>query len=181
MTPPRACFVTGGPGSGKTTLVKQAVAAVGTRAGGFYTEELRAGGMRQGFRIVTFDGKQAVLAHVTVKGPHRVGKYGVDVAALDSVGVTALEQAIARSDLVVVDEIGKMELFSTDFKAAVWQALDSGKPVLGTVMLASHPWADQVKRHPGVTLLTVTRETRLQALAHVLRWLDLQLKGSLRD
>ncbi len=53
----RACLITGGPGSGKTTIVRQAASAAGVRAGGFYTEEVRSGGVRQGFRIVTLDGK----------------------------------------------------------------------------------------------------------------------------
>jgi len=177
-----AYLLTGGPGVGKTTIIKQALDnALRTKyrspqggqagAGGFFTEEIRAGGVRQGFRIVTLDGQSAILAHVDTKGPYRVSKYGVDVEGLDRVGVAALRQAIRECDLVVIDEIGKMELFSHAFTEAVLEAINSNKRVLGTIMLPSHPWADQIKRHPNVVTITVTRMNHRQVLGQVLDWL----------
>ena len=168
----KACLLTGGPGVGKTTLIMRAVQAAGPVAGGFLTEEIRAGGARQGFRIVTLDGRSAILSHVDIRSPHRVGKYGVDIRSLDDVGVAALVSATQDRELVVIDEIGKMELFSASFRDAVSDALDSGKRVLGTVMLASHPWADRIKRHPNVALVSVTRENREQVLEKVIEWLE---------
>jgi nucleoside-triphosphatase THEP1 len=156
---------------GKTTIIKQALDKSQVRAGGFFTEEIRAGGVRQGFRIVTLDGRSAILAHVDIKSPNRVSKYGVDVQGLDRVGVDAVNKAIRECDLVVIDEIGKMELFSPAFKQAVLEAIDSNKRVLGTIMLHSHPWADEIKRHPDVASITVTRINHRQVLEHVLQWL----------
>ena len=127
----RVYLLTGRPGTGKTSLVKQVAARMKGKAGGFYTEEIRTRGVRQGFRLVTLDGEEAVLAHVNVRSPHRVGKYGVDIDGLDRVGVPALYKAARQCDLVVVDEIGKMELFSAEFREAVSQAIDSRKRVLG--------------------------------------------------
>lgn len=167
------CLLTGSPGTGKTTIVKEAIVRTKTKAGGFYTEEIRSGGIRWGFRIITLDGQSAVLAHVDISSPHRVSKYGVDADNLDKVGVAAIHQAIDESDLIVIDEIGKMELFSPRFEEAVLKAIDSGKKVLGSIMLNPHPFADKIKRHPGVKVIQVTRVNHAQVSGEVTRWLEI--------
>ncbi len=159
------------PGAGKTSLIKQAVAALGNKAGGFYTEEIRVHGIRQGFRIITLDGQTTLLAHVDIHSLHRVSKYGVDTEGLDEVGVTALQKAAQECDLVVIDEIGKMELFSEKFKSVVWGIIESGKKVLGTIMLKYDPWADKIKQKPQVQLITLTRNNRQEVLAQIQEWL----------
>jgi len=168
----RACLLTGEPGVGKTTIIKQALEHARTKAGGFFTEEIRDHGVRRGFRIIALDGQSAILAHTDFKSPHRVSKYGVDIEGLDRVGVTALKDAIRDCDLVVVDEIGKMELFSPSFRGAVLEALDSGSRVLGTIMFSSHPVADDIKRHPNVAVVSVTKANREQVLSQIKRWLE---------
>ena len=144
---------------------------MGGRAGGFYTEEIRGEGVRQGFRLVTLDGQSAILAHVNIHSPQRVSRYGVDIDNLDWVGVSALLKAAQQCDLVVVDEIGKMELFSANFREAVSKIIDSSKMVLGTIMLNSNPWSDAIKLRPQVNLVVVTRATYPQVLEGLLRWL----------
>jgi len=165
-------LLTGRPGTGKTSLIKQAVAGMKGKAGGFYTEEIRSQGVRQGFRLVTLDGQDAILAHVNIHSPYRVSRYGVDIDNLDRVGVSALHQAAQQCDLVVIDEIGKMELFSASFREAVLQIIDSGKRVLGTIMLSPDPRADAIKRKPQVKLVTVTRANHQEVLEELLRWLN---------
>jgi nucleoside-triphosphatase len=165
------CLLTGSPGTGKTTVIRQAIAGSEIKAGGFYTEEIRSGGIRQGFRIVTLDGQDAILAHVDNHSRYRVSKYGVDITNLDNIGVAAIEQAIAESDLIVIDEIGKMELFSPRFSEAVLKAINSGKKVLGTIMLNPHPFADEVKRHPNVKVVELTRANHDQVLKEIIDWL----------
>jgi len=123
----RVYLLTGKPGTGKTSLIKEAITGMEGKAGGFYTEEIRTRGIREGFRLVTLDGRRAILAHIDIHSSHRVGKYGVDTESLDRVGVSALRQAVQDCDLVIIDEIGKMELFSADFKDAVSQIIDSGR------------------------------------------------------
>jgi nucleoside-triphosphatase len=164
-------LLTGSPGTGKTTVIRQAIARSEVKAGGFYTEEIRSGSTRQGFRIITLDGRDAVLAHVGSHSRYRVSKYGVDVQNLDNVGVAAINQAIEISDLIVIDEIGKMELFSPDFRQAVLKAIDGGKKVLGTVMLNPNPFADSIKRHPEVKVVQLTRANHDEVLREIVDWM----------
>jgi len=165
-------LLTGTPGTGKTSLIKQVVAGMRGKAGGFYTEEIRTGGARQGFRLVTLDGADTILAHVNIDSPFKVSKYGVDIDGLDRIGVPALIKASKQCDLVVIDEIGKMELFSAEFREAVFQIIDSGRRVLGTIMLNPHPQADAIKRRPEVNLIAVTRDNHQQVLEELRRWLE---------
>ena len=80
----------------------------------------------------------------------------------------AIERAIAEAQLIVIDEIGKMELLSNRFRQAVLAALECGKPVLATIMLAAHPWADALKRRPEVSLIVLTEANRDQMAAEIL-------------
>ena len=165
-------LLTGIPGTGKTSLIKQAVAEMMGKAGGFYTEEIRSRGIRKGFRLVTLDGQDAILAHVKSQSRYRVGQYGVDIDSLERVGVPALLKAAQQCELVVIDEIGKMELFSASFRKAVLEIIDSGKRVLGTIMFSPNPWTDAIKRRPQVDLVPVTGSNYQQVLAEVKRWLE---------
>ncbi len=165
-------LLTGKPGTGKTSLIKQAVAGMKDRAGGFYTEEIRSHGVRQGFRLVTLDGQRTILAQVEIRSPYRVSKYGVDTGCLDRVGVFALRQAAEECALVIIDEIGKMELFSVDFRKTVLQIIDSGKRVLGTIMIIPNSWADAIKLKPQVKLVEVTRDNHQEVLAELRHWLE---------
>ena len=167
----RVLLLTGRPGTGKTVLIREAMARTQAAFAGFYTEEIRASGARRGFRMVTLDGETAILAHVGISGPHRVGRYGVDTASLERVGVSALVRAAVEADLIVIDEIGKMELISPRFRDAVMQAIDSGKKVLGTIMLQPHPFSDEIKRHPAVEVLLVTRNNRARMRNKISEWL----------
>ncbi len=165
-------LLTGQPGTGKTSLIKQAIAGLEGKAGGFYTEEIKSQGARQGFRLVTLDGQTAVLAHLYFHSPHRVSKYGVDLESLDKIGVAAINQAVQECDLVVIDEIGKMELFSAKFREAVLGILKSQKRLLGTIMLSPNPCADAIKRQPQVNLVTVTRNNHQTVLEGLRAWLE---------
>ena len=171
MVIPKALLLTGPPGSGKTTLIQHAVERLGGRAGGFYTREIREKGTRVGFEIVTLEGERAVMSHVRFRSPHRVGRYGVDVEALERVGVAALKRATRSGLLVVVDEIGKMELCSAAFREAVSEALELGEKLLGVIMLAPNPWADGIKRDARVRVLPVSRGNRDAVSQEMIDWL----------
>jgi len=168
----QAYLLTGKPGVGKTTLIREALSRANKKSGGFYTREIRSHALREGFEIVTLEGATAVLAHVSFESPHRVSKYGVNVESLNHVGVRALRRATAECDLVVIDEIGKMELLSLDFREAVLEALDSGRKVLATIMLSPQPWTDRIKKDSRVKVIQVSRSNHQQVLKEVLAWLN---------
>jgi nucleoside-triphosphatase len=156
----RTILLTGRPGVGKTTIIQSIANRLGGAAGGFYTAEIRQGGRRLGFKILTLDGREGILSHVDVKGPHRVSKYGVNVRDLEQIGVAALLRAVKDGKYVVVDEIGKMELFSQRFREAIAAAIGSDSLVVGTVMKSRNPWVDELKSLPQVTVLEVTESNR---------------------
>ena len=152
----------GRPGAGKSTVAGRLADLLGERGlrvGGFVTEELRERGRRVGFAVEAFDGERATLAHVSLPGPPRVSRYGVDLEAFERVALPAVEAA-ARSDVVVVDELGKMELASGRFREAVSELFDGSVPVVATVHAFAHPFTDALKRREDVERHRVTRATR---------------------
>jgi len=120
---------------------------------------------------VTLDGQEVVLAHVDFSERCSVGKYGVDVTGFERVGVKALQKALADCELVVIDEIGKMELFSEAFRKTVLQSVNSSRRVLGTIMFRAHPWADCIKQLPQVALVELTRANRGEVRSRLELWL----------
>jgi nucleoside-triphosphatase len=162
-------LLTGRPGCGKTTLIKRVVNNLPRPAGGFYTEEIRDGGTRAGFKIVTLDGEEVVFAHIDLKTPERIGKYRLDLSALETVGVKAVREAVRGRRLVVIDEIGPMEIRSAIFRDAINEALDSEVPVLATIFARPLPFTDAIKSRPDVTLIEVcpdNRERLISELSH---------------
>ena len=168
----RTILLAGRPGVGKTTVIKEVVERLGGRAGGFYTAEIRKRGRRQGFKIITLDGQEGILSHVNIKGLPRVSKYGVNLKDLEEIGVAALRRAGAEANCIVVDEIGKMELFSEGFRKVVMEAIESEKVVLGTVMAARHPWVEALKALPQVSVLEVTLDNRDKMAPLVMEMLE---------
>lgn len=158
-------LVTGRPGVGKTTLVVRVadnVRSHGFRVGGFVSREERVGGSRIGFVLIDLaTGEQAYLARVGTGTP-RIGKYVVSIDNLERLGVKAVSDAISSADLVVIDEIGPMELLSQAFKKVVTQALDSPKPVLATIHYRAKddPFGRTVLARNDCQLFTVTESNR---------------------
>jgi nucleoside-triphosphatase len=153
-------LLTGRPGCGKTTLIKRVVNKLAQPVGGFYTEEIRESGERVGFKIVTLDGQEAVFAHVDFRTSERLGKYGLNLFALETIAVAALRAALRAWQLVVIDEIGPMEIRSRIFCDVVNEALDGGAPILGTITARSFPFTDTIKKRPDVIMIEVRLENR---------------------
>ena len=170
----RTLLLTGRPGIGKTTVIKAVAEVLGNRAGGFTTEEMHGPGGRAGFRLATLDGQAAVMAHTNLrgKGRPRVGRYGVDVGAIERIGVAALRLAMQERRVVIIDEIGKMELFCGPFKDIVLRAVGGPHAVIATVMVKPNPWVDALKAMPQVEGWEVTAQNRDGMAERVLRWLD---------
>lgn len=161
-----AILLTGRPGVGKSTAISKIVSLLGDRAAGFYTREIRAGGQRTGFEIVTLDGRVGYLAtrdpDIAFVRAAPFGKYRVNLEAIDALAVPAIRQAMKRSQVVVIDEIGPMEILSESFCRAVLAILDSEVAVIGAIVQRPHPFADQVKAHPRVIMRIVTPANRDQ-------------------
>ena len=112
-----------------------------------------------------------MLAHIDLPGPPRVGRYGVDLAALERLAVPALREAGDR-EVVIIDELGKMELASQPFRDAVSAIFDRPARVVATVHTARHPFTDALRRRPEIEtmrLTTATRDELPQLLATRLR------------
>jgi nucleoside-triphosphatase THEP1 len=152
-------LLTGTPRSGKTTVVQNVVRKL-DRCAGFYTQEMKEGNVRVGFRLVTLDNKECILSHKRTKSPYRVGAYRVDCDCIERLGVAAVVQGIEKGYTVIIDEIGKMELFSNSFKHAVIRALESGSPVLATILLHPHPFCDEIKKRKDTEIIEVTEANR---------------------
>lgn len=168
-------LLTGRPGVGKTTVIRRVVEHLeGWKACGFYTRELRQGGRRMGFQVVTLDGREGRLAEVGLGSPHRVGRYGVDLESFERMALPVL--TIPQADLIVIDEIGKMECFSHAFQQAVQRALDGPVPVVGTIGRGGPPFMHSVRRRGDVQLTEVTRANRAELPAQLAQML-MELKG----
>jgi len=163
-------LLTGRPGVGKTTVIRRVVERLdGWRICGFTTQEVRRSGRRTGFQVVTLDGQAGRLAEVGFVSPYRVGRYGVDLEGFECVALPALEAP--EVDLVVVDEIGKMECFSLAFQQAVKRALGGPIPVLGTIGQGGGPFMREIRNRGDLQLLEVTRAGRMDLpvqLVHML-------------
>ncbi len=171
MTGKHVLLLTGAPGVGKTTLLRQVAAALAERKlNGFTTEEMREGGRRVGFRIVPLHGDGRVMAHERFRSAARVSHYGVDVDAVDAVANVALQRR-AGCELYLVDEIGKMECFSGRFVTAMRALLDSDKRVVATIARTGAGFIAEVKRRDDVELWEVTRRNRHALVAAVLQWI----------
>jgi nucleoside-triphosphatase len=162
-------FLTGHPGVGKTTIIKKLIEKLKIPAGGFYTEEIRENNMRMGFAVATLSGFKGVLAHRNFKSRYKVGQYGVGVYTLNRIGVKEIQMCLMEKKLIVIDEVGKMELLSPQFQAVVEKALDADNPVLGTLTLARHPFVQKITSRDDVKITEVTKDNREKVFKTLLK------------
>ncbi len=159
-------FITGEPGVGKTTLIKKVAENLGSEAIGFWTEEVRdrRSGKRTGFRIVSTQGDKRLFASKTFRSRKLVGSYGVNVNRFEEVAVPVLEKALRSSagKVVIVDEIGKMELFSRRFRELVRTlAYEPRIKLVATLPIRDvHPLVKELRRLQGAVLIELTRDNR---------------------
>ncbi|MGB6929345.1 MAG: nucleoside-triphosphatase [Syntrophobacteria bacterium] len=161
--PANNILVTGPPRSGKSTLIEKVVQGISRPATGFFTQELREKGRRVGFSITTLEGKTGVLAHQDIKSRFRVGNYRVNLEDLDQIAVPSMLPS-TPDQIVVVDEVGKMECFSPLFKETLIQVLSSANLVIGSVAIKGDRFIQSIKKRDDVSLVSITEKTRDAAL-----------------
>lgn len=161
-------LLTGRPAIGKTTLIKKLIDSTSLSKGGFYTEEIREAGQRVGFSLTTLDGRKSILAGLKIRSVYRVGRYSVDIDNFEAIGVESIRKAISTKELIVIDEIGRMELFSHKFRDVVVQALKTGR-VLATIRQGKGGFVGKIKSGKDIRVLEVNLENRGVLLSELTR------------
>jgi nucleoside-triphosphatase len=161
----RLLFLTGPSGIGKTSILLRTIDSLnakGLKTGGMISREVREKGIRVGFEIVDIKtGQKGWLAHINQPTGPQISKYRVNMNDLNRIGVAAIKKAVEEADVIVVDEIGPMELFSTKFKEAIIKSMKSEKQILGTIHARSRdPFIIKIKTHEEANIIEVTMENR---------------------
>lgn len=153
-------FLTGAPSSGKTTAIKRLIPLLPRKANGFYTEEERVDSKRIGFVLHTLDGKTGYLAHQDIQSEFHIRRYGVSIENIEKLAVPAITPV--NNNIIILDEIGKMECFSEKFVQASQKALDSKNLVIGTITLGGDEYIQEVKKRDDIEIIEITPENRDQ-------------------
>jgi len=164
-------LITGPPRCGKSTLIERVVRQLDQPATGFFTRELRTGKRRVGFAIETLDGRRGILAHQDLKSRRQVGKYGVNLEDIDRIAAPSLLPS-RPGELVVVDEIGKMECFSRLFRDTLIRVLDSGHQLLGSIAFKGDRFIQGIKARDDVLLIGLSEASREEAVGVVVDHLN---------
>jgi nucleoside-triphosphatase len=160
-------LLTGPPRCGKSTVIEKLIKQIHEPIIGFFTREIKENGRRAGFSIITLDGREGVLAHEESKSRVRVGKYGVNIDELDRIAVSAMIPS-RKDQIVVIDEIGKMECYSPLFRERLIKTLDSANSVIGSIAQKGSPFIEKIKERKDVLLVSVSEENRDSLAAYLL-------------
>ncbi len=157
--------ITGLPGSGKTYALLRVIEMLSEEElsiGGMIDEPVGDGRHKTGFTVRDLmTGHKEIFASTEIESKVMVGKIGVDLAKLEEIGVTAIKNACECCDIIVIDEVGKMEVESQAFIDAVKEALDVDKPMIITLHKKSrNPLLQDIRRRDDVRILEVTPTNR---------------------
>jgi nucleoside-triphosphatase THEP1 len=160
----KTLLFTGAPGCGKSTLIESMIKKMDRPACGFFTREVREVGRRTGFSITTLDGRSGILAREGLLSLYRVGRYGVCIEDIERIAVPSMTPE-TEEEIVVVDEIGKMECMSVLFRNTLRALLDSVHPVIGSVALKGDSFIEGIKQRNDVLVVKVTDKNRDELVA----------------
>jgi nucleoside-triphosphatase len=114
---------------------------------------------------------EGILAREGLPSPSRVSRYGINQEDMEEVGARSLEEGLRGFPLVVIDEIGNMEVVSLRFQQAVIACLESVTPVLGVIKAGEGPFVSRIKQRDDVEIIELTRDVRAAVKARVKAWL----------
>jgi nucleoside-triphosphatase len=166
-------LVTGLPGIGKTTLIKKLAEVLNDlNPIGFYTAEIREDTIRRGFELIGLDGRRGLLSHIDIKSPYRVGKYKVDIKGFEDF-LDSIPFFNPSTPMVIIDEIGKMECLSDQFKKLLKETLDSEKWVIATIAFKGGGLITEVKERQDVKLFEITKKNRDSLFSEILKEVEI--------
>ncbi len=174
---PKNILITGPPGSGKSTLIEKLTQKIRGPLTGFFTRDIREKGQRVGFSIKTLDGKKGVLAHIKFEGDVRLGKYKVNLKEFEEIAIPAMTPSRSE-EIIIVDEIGKMECLSSAFRTALIKTLDSENRVIGSIAQRGTPFIEEIKKRKDVLLVAISRENREAKFLSLLQELASNVQGT---
>jgi nucleoside-triphosphatase THEP1 len=158
-------LITGLPRSGKSTLISKLIQYYTDEKSyiiyGFLTPEVRKNKKRIGFNIVDIYSKKIYqLARVgDFKSKYRVGKYCVFIDKFNKYLEVLKNIELKAVDLIIIDEIGKMELFSKKFQTLIKRLFLSNISIIATIGLKlQHSLKNYLINLPSVKLLTLNRQ-----------------------
>jgi len=152
-------LITGPPRCGKSTLIEKVVSRIERPVTGFFTREIKGKGRRVGFSINTLDGREGILAHENIKSQLRVGKYGVNLKDIEAIAVPSMIPT-RRMQIVVIDEIGKMECFSRLFKETLIRILGSSNRMIGSIAEKGDHFIQRIKERDDAMVIMITTQNR---------------------
>jgi nucleoside-triphosphatase len=165
----KVVLLTGEPRVGKTTALKKIIEKIGkSNCIGFYTEEIRNEFDRVGFDCVSLDGRRKRIADINSHSSIRMGRYRIDIEAFEDIALQVISRSSSSDKVIIIDEIGPMQLLSTKFKEEINNIVTGSNCVIGTIFYGKHPYVDEIKKISGINIFTITSENREKILEDIL-------------
>jgi nucleoside-triphosphatase len=152
-------LITGPPRCGKSTVIEGAIKGMPRPVRGFFTAEIKEKGKRVGFSITTVDGRKGILAHQGLQGTLRIGRYVINPKDIEQIAVPSMVPSCEK-EIIVIDEIGKMECLSSLFREALLRALVSPNRVIGSIAERGDRFIETIKARNDVKVIRVTAQNR---------------------
>lgn len=171
-------FLSGVPRVGKTTALKKIIAEIGSeKFSGFYSEEVVVNYQRTGFKVISLDGTESIFASIYSNSLTRVGRYGIDIKKFENIAIHSINKSLNQNKIIVIDEIGPMQISSNKFLYTIENLLESSHTVLGTIYFDSHPVIDKIKQKKDINTFHLNKHNNKD----IIRRIQTELNQIIRD